>query len=121
MINMRKQSGMTIPSMLIVGLISLLLIKAAFAVVPMYGDDRMLTTMLNKMQSSPAAKDSSSAKQLLKTIEERLSSNNLSIPTDNAIIRAEKAGLTLDWHYERRSNWISNIDIVVRFHQQAEF
>lgn len=118
---MRKQSGMTIPSMLIVGLISLLLIKAAFAVVPMYWDDKMLSTVLNKMKTSESTKSYNSSKQLLKLIEDRLSSNNLNIPTDTAIIKVEKTGLVLDWEYERRSNWISNIDIVVRFHHQAEF
>lgn len=118
---MRKQAGMTLPSMLLFGLVGLLLLKAAFAVVPMYWDDKMLTTVLSKMQTSSATKDNNSARKLLGLIERRLDENNLSIPTDNAIIKANKSGLTLDWQYERRANWISNIDIVVRFNQQAEF
>ncbi len=118
---MRKQAGMTIPSMLVVGLVLLLLIKAAFAVVPMYWDNRMLTTVLSKMHAGTATQDIKSSKQLMHTLEERLSSNNLNIPTDTAIIRVEKTGLSLDWQYERRANWISNIDIVVSFHQQVEF
>lgn len=118
---MHNQKGMTIPSMLVVGLISLLLIKAAFAVVPMYWDDKMLSTVLNKMQSSPASQSINSPKQLKGLIEDRLSSNNLNISTDTAIIQPGKSGLTLDWKYERRANWIANIDIVMSFHHQAEF
>lgn len=118
---MHKQKGMTIPSMLVVGLISLLLIKAAFAVVPMYWDDKMLSTVLNKMQSSPASQSINSPKQLKGLIEDRLSSNNLNISTDTAIIQPGKTGLVLDWKYERRANWIANIDIVMSFHHQAEF
>lgn len=121
MTNMRKQAGMTIPSMLVVGLISLLLIKAAMAVVPMYWDDRMLSTVLNKMQASTEIKTNNSPKQLMKIIDDRLSSNNLAIPTGSAIIKTEKTGLTLEWQYERRANWVSNIDIVVSFHHRVEF
>ena len=80
------------PSMLVVGIIALLLIKAAFAVVPMYWDNRMLTTVLNKMQGSTTAKSNNSPGQLKKLIEDRLSSNNLDISTDTAIIKVEKTG-----------------------------
>lgn len=118
---MRKQAGMTIPSMLLVGLICLLLLKAAMAIVPMYWDDRMLSTVLNKMQGTTEIASNNSPKQLKKMIEERLSNNNLDISTDSAVIKVEKTGLTLDWQYERRSNWVSNIDIVVSFHHQADF
>src|SRR5690554_4987891 len=118
---MHNQKGMTIPSMLVVGLISLLLIKAAFAVVPMYWDDKMLSTVLNKMQSSPASQSINSPKQLKGLIEDRLSSNNLNISAKSGIIQPVKDRLVLDWKYESRGNWNTNNDIVRSFHHQAEF
>ena len=81
----------------------------------------LFRSVLSKMETSEQVKTNNSPKQLKAIIEERLSSNNLAIPTDTLVINVEKTGLTLDWQYERRSNWISNIDIVVSFQQRAEF
>lgn len=117
---MKKQQGMTIPSLLVVGLIGILLVKAAFAVVPMYWDDRMLTTVLNKLAESRDER-TQSPQALKKVIGERLSSNHLAIPMDKLDIGQTDGRLVMKWDYERRANWIGNIDVVARFHQQKEF
>lgn len=118
---MKKQAGMTIPSMLVLAVVGIILVKAGMAIVPMYWDDRMLGTVLNRMQQTPDERQTN-PKALLKLIEERLSSNNLKIPTDTAkITTTAGGGLALDWEYERRDNWLGSVDIVVRFKQTKEF
>lgn len=117
---MHKQAGLTLPSMLVVGLVALLLIKAAITVVPMYWDNRMLSTLMNNMESTtdlPAT-----AQGLVKQIDDMLGRNNLPIPTTDAKVKAHSTGgFSLDWDYERRGNWFGNVDIVVRFNQTREF
>lgn len=117
---MKKQQGMTLPSLLVVGLIGILLIKAAFAVVPMYWDNRMLTTVLNKLEQTPDER-TQTPQTLRKLLGERISSNNLAIPMDELDIGQADGRLIMKWDYERRANWIGNIDVVARFHQQKEF
>lgn len=107
--------------MLVVGLVGLLIIKAGIALVPVYWDDRMLNTVLKKTQETPEY-SGLNAKELVSLVEGLLQRNNLEIPTDDLEVKLNSSQtLELNWPYERRANWIGNIDLVVKFQHQKEF
>ena len=118
---MRNQKGMTFASMAAVLALIALLGKAAFTLVPMYWDDKMIGTIMNKMQESGEVRETTKPSELKRLIQQRLYSNDLTIDLSQLKISEEKRGLVVDWPYEARGTWIGEIDLVVRFHQYKEF
>ncbi|WP_430459609.1 DUF4845 domain-containing protein [Thalassolituus sp. LLYu03] len=118
---MRYQKGMSFSSVAALVALAAVLLKAAFTLVPMYWDNKMVSTILDTMVENGEIKDDTKPGQLKKLIEHRLSSNNLNISVAELKITEEKRGLTIDWPYEVRGTWIGEIDLVVRFHQHKEF
>lgn len=118
---MRNQKGMSLSSTAAVLALIALLGKAAFTLVPMYWDNKMITTVLNKMDEAGEVRETTKPGQLRKLLEERLRSNNMRIDLSQLKITEDKRGLVVDWPYEARGTWIGEIDLVVRFHQYKEF
>ncbi len=118
---MRRQRGMSFVSVLVVVFIVIIFVKAAITLVPMYWQNQMLTTIIDKMHESGEISSDTRPNQLKKLLEERLSKNDIQMAFDNLAIHASHRGLTLDWPYEQRGPLFGDIDMVVRFHQQKDF
>ncbi len=118
---MRRQRGMSFVSVLVVVFIAIIFVKAAITLVPMYWQNQMLTTIIDKMHESGDIKSDTRPNQLKKLLEDRLSKNNLRMAFDDLTINASSRGLTLDWPYEQRGTLFGDIDLIVRFHQQKDF
>lgn len=117
---MRKQSGITVPSALIIAILGILFIKAVISLVPVYWDDRMITTVLGQLKDSPEFKKNS-VNDMYREVERLLSRNNLKVSTENLeIILLDSNSVTIEWEYERRIGWVGNIDFVVTFKHQEE-
>lgn len=117
---MNKQTGMTLPSMVVALALAGLLIKAAIALVPMFWDDRMLTTVLSKMEQNDQYSDLN-APDLADAVAALVQRNQLAIPTHDLSVRPIAGdALELSWEYERRATWIGNIDFVVKFQHHKE-
>lgn len=101
--------------------VAALLLKAAFTLIPMYWDNKMVGTILDNMYNSPELRVESSPKKLRTLLLDRLQDNDLDIPVDALIIRAQGKGLVLEWEYERRGTWLGSVDLIVRFHQHKDF
>ncbi|MCH2039512.1 MAG: DUF4845 domain-containing protein [Saccharospirillaceae bacterium] len=116
-----KQSGMAaLPVLLaIFGLI--LVIKVAFAVVPMYLQDSVVTQVLDTLQSSGEVTSRTRSKQLRALLERRLENGQADIPLDGLEIRRTRNGIVLFLSYEKRGNLFANIDLVGRFQHQKDF
>lgn len=118
---MRRQSGMSFTSVAVLIVVILLVVKTAITLIPMFWDNRMLTTVLNSMQQSREVNSETSVKQFKTLLEKRLDMNGLRLSYDDMEIRKTSQGLMLNWSYEARRNWLGNIDMVARFHQQKDF
>ncbi len=118
---MRRQRGMSFVSVLVVVFIAIIFVKAAITLVPMYWQNQMLTTIIDKMHESGDIKSDTRPNQLKKLLEERLSQNDLRMAFDDLTIHTSSRGLTLDWPYEQRGTLFGDIDLIVRFHQQKDF
>ncbi|MCD8530347.1 MAG: DUF4845 domain-containing protein [Saccharospirillaceae bacterium] len=121
MINMRRQRGMSFVSAMVVVFIAVIFVKAAITLVPMYWQNQMLTTIINKMYESGEIKSDTRPNQLKKLLEERLSKNDIQMAFDELTIHVGNRGLILDWPYEQRGTLFGNIDLVVRFQQHKDF
>lgn len=117
---MKKQAGLTLPSTVVALLLAGLLIKAALALVPLFWDDRMLSTVLDKMEQNEQYRNLG-ALDLADAVVALVQRNQLNIPTDNLAIRSLAGDtLELNWEYERRATWIGNIDFAVKFQHHKE-
>jgi hypothetical protein len=118
---MRRQSGMSFSSVVALVALIALLIKAAIAIVPMYWDNKMLTTVLDTMAESGEVTIDSKPNKVKQLLEQRMLRNGLRMNFEQLTIQPHKHALVLDWPYEVRGTWLANIDLVVRFHQHKEF
>jgi len=118
---MRRQSGMSFSSVVALLALIALLLKAAIAIVPMYWDNKMLTTVLDTMAESGEVTIDSKPNKVKKLLEQRMQRNGLKMDYEQLKIEPRKHALVLDWPYEVRGTWLGNIDLVVRFQQHKEF
>ncbi|MAK92378.1 MAG: hypothetical protein CMI13_14230 [Oleibacter sp.] len=119
---MRRQNGMSLSAILAVILIAGVLAKTGYALVPMYWDNRILTTVLENMKDSGEINDNTSPRAVKDILVKRMNMNHVRIAFDELSIKKGRSGrLELDWPYERRDTWFGNVDLVVGFHQHIEF
>lgn len=116
---MRQQAGMTLLSNVIVLAFAGLLIKAAFSLVPLFWEDRLLDTVLKKIDETEQYRNLN-ASEYEHLLAEMLQRNHLAIPIDALHVRPVAGGLELEWNYERRAKWIANIDFSVQFKHHKE-
>lgn len=116
-----KQSGIaTLPVLLAVfGFI--LITKVAFAVVPMYMQDSVVTQVLDTLEESGEVTSRTRSKQLRTLLERRLENSQADIPLDGLEIRRTRNGIVLFLSYEKRGSFFANIDLVGRFQHQKDF
>ncbi|MAS24369.1 MAG: hypothetical protein CMI08_13575 [Oceanospirillaceae bacterium] len=119
---MRRQNGMSLSSILALLLIAVVAAKTAYTLIPMYWDNKLLTTVLDGMKESGDISATTSPKAVKDILSQRMNMNNIRIAFDELSIKKGRSGrLELDWPYERRDTWFGNVDLVVGFHQHIEF
>lgn len=118
---MKQQQGASLVTLLVGLTLFLLLARVAVAVVPMYLDDGIVSTMVSNFKDNERVNAKTSKRELKAMIEQGLRSSNVSADISKLNITKQKGRLILDWPYERRENIIGNLDIVLRFEHQAIF
>lgn len=118
---MRRQSGMSFTSMAVLLVVVVIVVKTAMTLVPMFWDNRILTTILNSMAESRDINADMTKKQFEAVLNRHLNMNDLELPLNGLEISKHNGTLTLDWSYEARRNWIGPVDMAVRFNQHKEF
>jgi hypothetical protein len=121
MINMRRQRGLSIVSILVVLFVGILLVKGAITLVPMYWDNKLIGTILDGLTKDREYRTDMRPKDFKRLLETRLQDNNIKASLDELKIRKGDQGFTLDWTYEARDTYLGNIDMVVRFQVQKDF
>ncbi|WP_420591606.1 DUF4845 domain-containing protein [Bacterioplanoides sp.] len=116
-----KQSGMAALPVLLAVFGLILILKVAFAVVPMYMQDGVVTQVLDTLQSSGEVTSRTRSKQLRVLLERRLENSQADIPLDGLEIRRTRNGIVLFLAYEKRGSLFANIDLVGRFQHQKDF
>ena len=118
---MKKQTGVSFVTVLVILTIVGVIVKAGIAVGPMYWDDKLVKTIFENIRESGEVNSRTRQKELKQMIQSRLDSNNVNIPTDGMTVKRVSGGLLLQWEYESRGNFIANIDLVGRFYHEEEF
>jgi len=119
---MRRQKGFSMILAAVWLVIIMVAIKTAYALVPVYWENRMLGTVLDGIQESDLVEDKTTVGELKKIIRKSLTTSNITIPQDQFTVQRNAEGrLEVDWPYEVRTNWFGNVDMVVSFKQYKEF
>merc|ERR1711941_16351 len=105
------QAGVSFVTVLLVLSLLGVFVKAGIAIIPMYWDDKLLSKVLENVHDSGEVNSRTRQKELKQIIQSRMNSNNINIPTDGMTVKRIQGGLLLQWEYERRGNFIANIDL----------
>jgi len=118
-VNVRKQSGMTMISMIIIIVFLLFQGVIAMNVLPVYLTDSSVTSIMEELPND--AKARSSNKTELKTlIAKRLSINNVySIRSNQIIIKKGRGEYVVTIDYEPRGKLVGNLEYIVSFSHEA--
>lgn len=118
---MKKQSGVSFVTVLLIVTLIGIFAKAGIAIIPMYWEDKLLGKIFENVHDSGEVDSKTRQRELKGIIEARMRSNQMNIPTDNMVVTRIQGGLLLKWDYEVRSGFFANIDLVGRFHHEEEF
>lgn len=117
---MKKQSGLTLISWMII--ISLAGIQLVFAmrIIPKYMDYATIKSIMNDVQTKPEFQ-SKPPREILTYIHKTLSLNNIyDLQKQKDVFKFKKStdGLHLNLHYEGRGPIIGNLDFIATFEYQ---
>ena len=118
---MKKQTGASFATILVVITVLGIFVKAGIAVGPMYWEDKVLKTIIENVRESGEVNSQTRQKELKQIIQGRMLDNRLNIPTEGMVVKRVSGGLLLQWEYESRGTFIANIDLVGRFYHEEEF
>lgn len=122
--NLRKQRGMGLWDTLLIILVCVFIGKFAFAVIPMYTENRYITTGLKELAAtSGKSLQKMTDSEIRRNMEDFYMINNVtSEESKKIVIERKSGGLVVKVDYEARANFFANIDLVLRFanHLDAE-
>ena len=101
---MRRQNGMSLSSILALLLIAVVAAKTAYTLIPMYWDNKLLTTVLDGMKESGDISATTSPKAVKDILSQRMNMNNIRIAFDELSIK--KAAVD-------DSNWTGPMNAVI--------
>jgi hypothetical protein len=117
----KKQLGLSMPGVLALMVLAIMILRAAISLIPMYWDDVMVGSILDTIQETKAISSKTSTSDAKRLLEKRFQSNNLPISTDQLEIDRSERRLVLTFTYERRDDFLSNIDFVLTFTHRKDF
>lgn len=116
---MKRQSGMTLISWLIVGVFLLFQIVIAMQVIPVYLTDSSVKTMMEGLSGDVALRGTP-AKKMKQIVMKRLSVNSVyDIKPDNIKIKKTRDGKVIVIDYEPRGKLFGDLEFIVSFHHEA--
>ena len=110
----RNQKGMTLASMAMLGV---LIGFAAYFGFMLYGpvyDDLSVKTVVENLATDGKTKGAS-AKTVRSLIQKRLSINRVDLDKEEIVIEKTKEGLSVAIDYERRVDFVGNVDLIASF------
>lgn len=114
----KKQNGMSPVGMMSV---VLLIVFAAVTVMKLWGpyyDDLAVKTAVENVSKEETVR-SMTPKEVLDTLNKRLSVNQVTLTKDEVKVKKEDGLITVDVVYERRIPMYGNIDAMVKFNHSA--
>lgn len=114
----QHQHGMTLIATLLLILIAIILLRAVMVIVPVYFEETEVEIVLENMVESGQVTVRSSEKSVREELERRLKNNNIDVQTDKLIVQRNRDELVIDWTYQNRAHFVSNIEFVMTFQHQ---
>lgn len=109
---------MTLIATLLLILIAIILLRAVMVIVPVYFEETEVEIVLENMVESGQVTVRSSEKSVREELERRLKNNNIDVQTDKLIVQRNRDELIIDWTYQNRAHFVSNIEFVMTFQHQ---
>ena len=110
----RNQKGMTLASMAMLGMLIGFVAYFGFMLYGPVYDDLSVKTVVENLASDSKAKGAS-AKVVRGLIQKRLSVNRVDLDKKDIVIEKTKEGMSVVINYEKRVEFISNVDLVASF------
>ena len=110
----RNQKGMTLASMAMLGMLIGFIAYFGFMLYGPIYDDLSVKTVVENLASDNKAKGAS-AKIVRGLIQKRLSVNRVSLDKKDIVIEKTKEGLSVVIDYEKRVEFVGNVDLVAKF------
>ena len=110
----RNQKGMTLASMAMLGMLIGFIAYFGFMLYEPIYDDLSVKTVVENLASDNKAKGAS-AKIVRGLIQKRLSVNRVSLDKKDIVIEKTKEGLSVVIDYEKRVEFVGNVDLVAKF------
>ncbi len=110
----RNQKGMTLASMAMLGVLIGFVAYFGFMLYGPVYDDLSVKTVVENLASDNKAKGAS-VKVVRRLIQTRLSVNRVDLDKNEIVIEKTKEGLSVAIDYERRVDFVGNVDLVAKF------
>lgn len=113
-----KQDGMSTLSTMAVALVLVFIAVTIMKLWSPYFDDMAVKTAVENISKEEATR-AMSPKEILQTINKRLTVNQVTLSKDDIKIKKEDGIIKIDINYERRVPMYGNVDAMVRFSHSA--
>lgn len=119
--NLPKQQGIGLLNLLVVIVVGVFIGKFAFAVVPMYSENRYVVTGLKELVASGKKLEDTTDAQIKSQMESFYTINNVRSEGPKKIVVVRNAGnVVVKIDYEMRDNFFFNMDLVLRFENHLD-
>lgn len=109
-----RQRGVTIPGLIFLLLVFAFVLTAGFKIGPLYIDNQFIRESIESLENENYREMSD--QEIVRYVQRTFDVNNIrDITTRDMKISREKHRLFVSLDYEKRVNFMGNVDVVVRF------